>query len=362
MSLRFVFASALLLLGCEPVLSAQTLKLVPLPPDVQTGPALAGVQTKEGRIFAAPVTGGLLRLTADAGAWDVLPAPVLQRFLPDFKEGLSLALGENDTGLFRASGDHFVGFTPAVPALSDPSFSVVGWNGLIGRDATDVLWASAAPTLGTSVFLAHLDPGASDWSYDEVPVALLPRQAVPAERPVMTSDARFFYRPAMAGLWELDLANHALVERVACDHPLFRASRTNTTPCQDNTLVFAGRGGQLFLFTPNHELWRLDAHGTTPSLVVKGDLPKLEVVVDRNPAEPHAWVDPKNRVWLSFRWGTNVDSDTSWLYVAEPGKHDSWTFLKGDLPRSVLLFGDGPTPLISSASQNTGLLLFRIAE
>lgn len=176
----------------------------------------------------------------------------------------------------------------------------------------------------------------------------------------MTSDARFFYRPAMAGLWELDLPNHALVERVACDHPLFRASRTNTTPCQDNTLVFAGRDGQLFLFNPNHELWRLDAHGTTPNLVVKADLPKLELVADRNPAEPHAYVDPENRVWLTFRWGTNVDSDTSSLYAAEPAKHDSWIFLESDLPHSVVLFGDGATPLISSTAQNTGLLLFRL--
>jgi hypothetical protein len=47
--------------------------------------------------------------------------------------------------------------------------------------------------------------------------------------------------------------------------------------------------------------------------------------------------------------------------VAEPAKHDSWIFLENDLPHSVLLFGDGPTPLISSTAQNTGLLLFRLA-
>ena len=357
--LRFHVMCALVLCGCEPVLSAETIKVVQLPADIMTGPARAGVQTKEGRIFATPLTGGFLRLT-DAGVWEELPAPAMQRFFPDFKEGLSIAQGENG-GLFRASGDAFIGFEPAVPALSNPAFASSGWSAVLGRDATGVLWAAATPTFASvdgGVFLARLDPAAADWQYDEVPITF-PRQTL-ALRPAMTSDARFFFRPDDSGLWEIDLPNHTLVQRVTCEHELFRPSSAASMPCKEATFVFAGRDGELFLLNPNRELWRIAARGTLPSLVVKGELPKLGE--GQAFGAPLTYVDPKGRVWLGFRWGQNVDADTSSLYVAEPARGDKWTFLKRDLPRTIALFGDANTPLISSTSQSPGLLLFRVEE
>jgi hypothetical protein len=354
-----------LLAGCQPVLSADTFKLVKLPADITTGPALVGVQTKEGRIFVTPLSGGFLRLSADGGTWDELPAPAMQRFVPDFEEGLSLAQGENATGFFRASGENFVRFDPPVPALGNPAFAGVGWGAVLGRDATGVFWATAAPTLGAiegRVFVAHLDPAApGDWQYDEVPYTTQ-RQAIAAAKPAMTTDSRFFFRPIESGLWEIDLPNHVLVERVACDHELFRPSRPELMPCQEDTAVFAGRDGVLFLLNPNRELWRISARGTSPTLVVKGALPKLDLASHRFVGAPQTYVDPSGRVWLAFRWGENVDADTSWLYVAEPAKRDAWTFLKADLPRIITLFGDGTSPLLSSGAQNTGLLVFRVAE
>ena len=358
--MRLLLLCALALLGCEPpALSADNFKLVQLPADVQTGPAIAGVQTKEGRIFAAPVTGGLLRLEADAGTWTELPAPSMQRFMRDFKEGLSVAQGTNNTGLFRAVGEGFSAFDPAVPSLGDPAFSAVGWSSVIGRDATGTFWASVAPSFGGidgKVVVAHVDPS-GDWLYDEVPTML----TLGSARPAMTSDARFFFRPHESGLWEIDVPNHALVERVSCEHELFRPSGGSFVKCQEETWVFAGLGGELFLLNANRELWRIAARGTLPALVVKGELPKL-ATEGRAVGAPLTYVDPKGRVWLGFRWGTNVDADVSYLYVAEPAKSDKWTFLKKDLPRSIALFGDANTPLISSTSQNTGLLLFRAAE
>ena len=357
--MRLLLLCALALLGCESVLSAQTFKLVQLPADVQTGPASIGVQTKEGRIFAGPVTGGLLRLQADAGAWEELPPPSLARFLPDFKDGLALAQGNGGSGLLRAVGDDFTAFFPTVPALRDPAFTT-GLSAVLGRDATGTFWASVAPTFGGingKVVVAHFDPASADWIYDEVPTEL----TLGSARPAMTSDARFFFRPQESGLWEIDVPNHVLVERVPCTHELFRPSGEGFMQCQEQTYVFAGLNGELFLLNAHRELWRVPARGTAPSLVVKGELPRL-ATEGRAQAAPLTYVDPKGRVWLGFRWGTNVDGDVSYLYVAEPSKSDKWTFLKKDLPRSIVLLGNANTPLISSVSQNTGLLLFRAAE
>ena len=366
---RLLLPCTLALLGCEPVLSAETFKLVPLPPDLQTGPALTAVQTKEGRIFATPSSGGFLRLAADGGAWEDVPAPAMQRYVPDFKEGLSLGQGANATGLFRASGDAFIGFEPPVPVLGHVAFSNVGWSAPLGRDATGVFWATAAPTFGSldgRVFVAHLDPAApADWIIEEVPIDSQ-GQSLPASKPAMTSDARFFFRPYNSGIWEIDLPNHVVVERVKCEHELFRPSHADYVQCQEDTYVFAGRDGELFILNPNRELWRLPARGTTPALAVKGELPKLDKVTEagfnRYSGTPLTYVDPKGRVWLGFRWGENIGSDTSYLYVAEPAKSDAWTFLKKDLPRNIALFGDGNGPLISSGSQDTGLVMFRVAE
>lgn len=355
MAPRLLVLCALSSLGCQPDLSAATFKLVPLPPDIMTGPARAGVQTKEGRIFAVPLTGGLLRLPTDGGLWEELPAPAMTRFMPDFKEGLTLAQGENTTGLFRASGEIFTALTPTVPAPT------AGFPAVLGRDATGQLWASSAPRFATEdagVVLAHFDSSSGgEWQYDEVPIPFM--QGAISLRPTMTSDARFFFRPDQSGLWEIDLPNHALVQRVTCEHELFRASAQTFMPCQEETFIFAGLGGELFLLNPNHELWRVPARATTPALVVKGTLPKLE---GRLIGAPATYVDPKGRVWLGFRRGENVDADTSSLYVAEPGKRDGWLFLKGELPRAIALFGDAEAPLISSTSQNTGLLMFRVAD
>ncbi len=351
MAPRLFVLCALVLLGCETELSAETFKLVPLPADIMTGPARAGVQTKEGRIFAVPLTGGLLRLAADAGVWEELSAPAMTRFLPDFKEGLTLAQGESTSGLFRASDDAFVALEPTVPAPT------AGFSTVLGRDATGTLWASSTPRFASEdagVVLAHFD---ADWQYDEVPIPFM--QGTVSLRPTMTSDARFFFRPDRSGLWEIDLPNHALVQRVTCEHELFRASSEMFMPCQEDTFLFAGLSGELFLLNANHELWRVPGRGTTPALVVKGTLPKLE---GRIIGAPNTYVDPKGRVWLGFRRGENVDADTSSLYVAEPAKRDMWLFLKGELPRAIALFGDGDAPLISSTSQNTGLLMFRVAD
>ena len=50
--------------------------------------------------------------------------------------------------------------------------------------------------------------------------------------------------------------------------------------------------------------------------------PKREDFDDAGKAVFDTYVDPKGRVWLGFRWGTNVDADLSYLYVAEPAKRD----------------------------------------
>jgi hypothetical protein len=363
------FLTALPLWGCGPELSAASVVLAQLPADPTRGPATSAVQTSEGWVFVQPSSGGFLRLAADGGAWEPVAGPAMTRFLPDLKEGLTLSPGAGATGLFRASGGTFVGFEPPVPVLALAPFASAGWAAVLGRDGQGTFWASTASFDGAEgrAHLARLEPSSpTEWKLDEFRLTSA-RQTLPASRPAMTSDGRFFFRPLESGVWELDRDTLALVERVPCSHELFRPSHSDYAPCQEDTLVFAGRQGELFILNPSFELWRLPAGGTSPVLVVKGERPGLERVTEAgfnrySPGGPQVYVDPKGRVWLGFRWGENLASDTSYLYVAEPSRRDGWTLLRSDLPRNTSLFGDGTTPLLSSGSLDTGLLVFRVLE
>ena len=355
----------LVLFGCDPVLSKDTFKLVPLPADLQEGPATAAVLTKQGHVFAAPISGGFLHL-ADAG-WEP-SSPALGRFVRDFKSNDTFGFPTSGTQtLFVADGGAFTQVEPPVVPPNHPAFTSAGLSSLRGSDATGTWWASSAPSFGgfsNTQFLAHLDPGAADWVLEQIPLAN-PAQTIPASSPAMTSDARFFFRPANSGVWEVDVANKMMVERVTCEHELFDATSPDDKDCQEDTFVFAGLAGELFILNPKRELWRIGARETIPKLVVKGELPSLEKTnadgTNRyTPGQPLWYVDPKGRVWLEFRWGNNTGDDVAYLYVAEPAKRDGWTFLSKALPRNTLPFGDGETPLLSNGSQETGLQLFRV--
>lgn len=361
MTPRLMLLVSLLVWSCEPALSPDTLKLVTLPADFQTGPATDAVQTKDGRVYALPIEGGMLRLASDGGAWDVLPAPTMRRFLHDFQANETLAISGASPDVYREVDGGFVPLIENMPQLTvDNAY-------LRGRDATGTLWATTVPTAGMSTHLSvwrleAADPSA--WKFDLVPLADL-GQTIPATNSTLTSDGRLFFRPYNSGVWEVDRANAVMVERVKCDHELFRASHPDYRACQEDTYLYAGLNGELFILNPNHELWRIPPSSTTPVLVVKGELPKLEVKNPNGtnryaPGGPRVYVDPKGRVWLCFTWGNNDSDDTSYLYVVDPAKEDAWTYLIDALPRNLVLFGNGELPLISSQDSATGLKLWRM--
>ncbi|MFT3713838.1 MAG: hypothetical protein QM817_39770 [Archangium sp.] len=353
---RALVVALVVLTACPPPLGKDSIKVVKLPADVQEGPASVAALTKDGVVFAAPSNGGFLMLTPDAGAWQPAGGTEMKRFLRDFKDGSTLAEGANDTGLFSGNKSGFVAVSPVVPALTHAAFSAnPPFASVRVRDAQGVWWASSAASFGGfsgKQFLAHFDVGATDWTVEEIPLAD-GGQAVPAANPAMTSDARFFFRQDRSGVWEVDLPNHVMVERVPCTEALFAAG------CDRQAFVFAGLAGETFIFNDARELWRIGSRETLAKLVVKGDLPSLPSEGMRVGA-PSFYVDPKGRVWLAFRHGTNVNGDVSYLYVADPAVKDAWIFVSAELPRAVVLLGDGNAPLISSTSQDTGLLLYRV--
>lgn len=359
--LRALLPMALVLCGCEPVLSADTFKLEALPPDLLTGPAMQAVQTKDGRVYAVPSEGGLLRLAADGGAWDVVEGLAVQRFVRDFQanEALGFAAGSPDV-LHEVDG----GF---VPLMANQPQLTLDLTALRGRDATGTLWAAAVPTSGMTTHLSlwrleATDPSA--WKFDLVPLENL-GQTIPASNATLTSDARLFFRAIESGVWEVDRANKVMVERVTCDHELFRPTHPDYRACQEDTFLVAGRGGELFILNPHRELWRIPPSTTTPMLMVRGELPRLDRVnpdgTNRySPGAPSLYVDPRGRVWLSFRWGNNDSDDTAYLYVVDPAQASGWTFLSGELPRNIVLFGNGERPLLSSQTLASGLMLYRL--
>ncbi len=359
---RALVLSALVLAGCGP--DAAGIPVVKLPVDAARPVAALAVQSRDGRVHASLFDGSWVRLTADGSVWEAAPGPAVKGLLLDHQQGLTLALGADGSWL-RAAAGAYAPLEPPVPPL--PA-SFEGQRAVLGRDAQGRLWATAAATSGTAaggLALHRLEPDAgSAWQVERVPLAIV-RHTIPAASPALTAAGRLFYRPLESGLWEVDRAGGAVVERVPCSHPLFRPSHPDYVACQEDWLLAAGRGGELFVLTPGHELWRLPPGSTTPQLAVQGALPGLEVQNELGfnryaPGGYQLYVDPRDRVWLLFRWGDNVPDDVSYLYLADPAHGDGWALVRKDLPRNLRLSGDGPGPLLFSGSPEDGLLVFRV--
>jgi hypothetical protein len=94
------------------------------------------------------------------------------------------------------------------------------------------------------------------------------------------------------------------------------------------------------------ELWQIPDGSLTPRRVAGPRLPRLpQGDATGNYYRPGGavslYADPGHRIWMSFRWGENNSNDTAYLYrTAGAG----WDFIRGDLSRNVVLFGDGMSP------------------
>lgn len=94
------------------------------------------------------------------------------------------------------------------------------------------------------------------------------------------------------------------------------------------------------------ELWQVPDGSTTARRVAGPGLPQLKQGDGAsNYYRPGVfvslYVDPANRIWMSFRWGVNNGNDTAYLYRSDGS---GWTFVRRDLSRNVILFGDGMNP------------------
>ncbi|HEX2872787.1 MAG TPA: hypothetical protein VHP33_16105 [Polyangiaceae bacterium] len=182
--------------------------------------------------------------------------------------------------------------------------------------------------------------------------------------PVFTGAGRLFFRPAEAGVWEIEATTAATREVVACAHEMFRPSHPDYAPCQQDTVLFRGPDHEVWAINAMFEVWRIPAGGA-PKRVVAGE-PPGRVLKDGSGGNFFAiqtvapWVAPDGTLWLAFRWGDNSGDDVSYLYKAEPGA-STWQLLRDDLPRNLQLFDGGATPLLSNGSAEDGFQLWRVA-
>jgi hypothetical protein len=94
------------------------------------------------------------------------------------------------------------------------------------------------------------------------------------------------------------------------------------------------------------ELWRVSDGSSTAQRVAGPGLPQLPQSNGasnnyRPGVEVSLYADPGNRIWMSFRWGNNNANDTSYLYRFDGS---GWTYIRGDLSRLSILFGEGSNP------------------
>lgn len=94
------------------------------------------------------------------------------------------------------------------------------------------------------------------------------------------------------------------------------------------------------------ELWQVADGSSTARRVAGPGLPQLKRGDGagnflRPGGAVSLYADPSHRIWMSFRWGNNNSFDTAYLYRFSGS---GWSYVRGDLSRNVILFGDGASP------------------
>lgn len=347
-----VALGSIVLISCSPV-SPDRFRFVELPQSFELGAAGMSIQTTTQDLYVSTIRGAWLRMKKGGTAWENLGPPGLSRTASDFQQGKALGLLSNNAGVAIESA---TGFTLLDPVVNAPPSGT-----LLGRDKNGVFWSVSSST--THVLLSKWDAAGTTWTTENLAYDLLPA----GTETVLTGTGSVFMRPANKGLFEADRDGKRLVERVPCTHTLFRPSHPDYRACQqDTTLV--GDSDSVLIATANHEVWRFSSGASEPVLVVKGDLQGVTLPVDANGNSivgvPQVHLDSKRRLWLIYRFGLNVGSDVAELHVADVSgtQPSTWQRLRGDLERNMRLFGVGPTPVLSTGSEDQGLRVIRIEE
>lgn len=343
---------SLVLINCSPV-SPERFRFVELPQSFELGVAGMSIQTTTGDLYVSTIRGSWLRMKKGGTAWETLGPPGLSRTAPDFQQGKALGLLSNNSGVAVESATGFMLFDPPVNA---PPLGI-----LLGRDKSGLVWSTAFSP--THVLLSKWNAASATWTTENLAYDLLPA----GTETVLTGTGSVFMRPANKGLFEADRDGKRMVERVPCTHPMFRASHPDFRACQqDSTLV--GDADSVLIATANHEVWRFSSGASEPVLVVKGELQGVTLPVDANGNSivgiPQVHLDSKRRLWLIYRFGRNVGDDVAELHVADTSgtQPSTWQRLRGDLERNMRLFGVGPTPVLSTGSEDQGLRVIRVEE
>jgi hypothetical protein len=171
---------------------------------------------------------------------------------------------------------------------------------------------------------------------------------MPTTQMWMTSRGRVFGWRRDVGVVLVNVATATQSTVLACGQPGASAIECPTTSI---SAIPDRRGHFYFASTvdPNGyqtELWQIPDGSLTPRRVAGPRLPQLpQGDATGNYYRPGGavslYADPGHRIWMSFRWGENNSNDNAYLYrTAGAG----WDFIRGDLSRNVVLFGDGMNP------------------
>jgi hypothetical protein len=342
------------LISCSPV-SPDRFRFVELPQAFELGVASMSPQTRSGDIYVRTIRGTWLRMKKGASAWEIVTEPGLSRTAPDFLEGKLLGPSSNGAGL---AIENAAGLGPFDPPVNLPPTNTE----LLGRDKSGTFWSMTFSP--THVLLSKWDAAATTWTTENLTFDRLPAGTPMA----LTGSGGFFMRPANKGLFEADRDGKRMVERVPCTHTLFRPSHPDFRACQQDSTLVGESDGSMLIATSNQEVWRISPGTAEPVLVVKGELQGVTLPVDANGNSivgvPQVHLDSKRRLWLIYRFGLNVGSDVAELHVADVSgsQPSSWQRLRGDLERNMRLFGVGPTPVLSTGSEDQGLRVIRVEE
>jgi hypothetical protein len=167
----------------------------------------------------------------------------------------------------------------------------------------------------------------------------------------MTSKGRVFGWRRNVGVVLVNPATVTQTTVVACGQP---GASAYDCPNIDLSAMPDRRGHFYFVSTADLngyevELWRVPDGSSTAQRVAGPGLPQLPRSdgAGGNYLRPGVLVslyaDPSHRIWMSFRWGVNNASDKAYLYRFSGS---GWSFVRGDLSRNVVLFGDGMNPTI----------------
>lgn len=254
---------------------------------------------------------------------------------------------------------------PSAPQYDGSMYVVSTSNGLMEVRGADYVTVIGLPQQGAQ-FLAKTDDGrlhmvsatlVSGVTYSYTFWSALPTDAtwrndgsglMPFTKLWMTSKGRVFGWRRSVGVLLINPANLTSTTVVACGQP---GASAIDCPNIDLSGIADRRGSFYFVSTLDGngaqvELWSVPDASTSARREAGPALPQLQLSgLAGNNSRPGGnvslYADPSNRIWMAFRWGANNSDDTSYLYRFSGS---GWTYVRRDLSRNVILFGEGSNP------------------